>query len=244
MLGWLKSAHLDTIKFTTASGLPIQIPDDHIYDIETVYSNMAESKFYRLDPNTSRLFFSPTGRNLKAGQAYFADYYVFFPTLAYGITDFLSLSAGMSLFPGADEQLFYVAPKLTIPISSSLSAGAGFIHIGLPEEDGISMPFAVATAGTQTYSFTAGVGIPVSDNIEGSILLLGGEVQTSNHTKLITENWIFLDIENISIFSGGIRFFSDKMAVDLALLTTTEAFEGGGFPFIPWVDFSVFFGRK
>ena len=34
----------------------------------------------------------------------------------------------------------------------------------------------------------------------------------------------------------------ERLSVDLALITTQEAFKGDGFPFIPYVDFAVFFG--
>jgi hypothetical protein len=88
------------------------------------------------------------------------------------------------------------------------------------------------------------VGLPLtSDTDKNLLLLIGGETQVSNSAKLITENWIFTGGDGTILFSGGIRFFGETLAVDLALITTAEAFEGHGFPFIPWVDFSVFFGK-
>ncbi len=60
--------------------------------------------------NHTRLLFSPTGRPLGKGQGYFSDHYVVFPSVAYGLTDNLSIGAGMSVVPGMslDEQLLYV----------------------------------------------------------------------------------------------------------------------------------------
>ncbi|NUM78245.1 hypothetical protein HUU40_28120, partial [candidate division KSB1 bacterium] len=58
-------------------------------------------------------------------------------------------------------------------------------------------------------------------------------------------NWIFTGTDEPQVlFSGGVRFFGERLAVDLALFSSEEFFEAdSGFPFVPWVDFSVFFGR-
>ncbi len=117
--------------------------------------------------------------------------------------------------------------------------------MGLPGEgEGFTLGYAVTTFGQSTKGFTVGAGVPFSPAFEAFILLLGGEVHTSNSAKFITENWIFLGGgESTTILSGGIRFFGDRMAVDLALITSPEFWGEAGFPFMPWVDFSVFWGK-
>ena len=77
-----------------------------------------------LDPNYSRLLFSPTGRPLKKGDGYFSDYELLFPGVAVGLTDNLSIAGGVSLIPGLglDEQVLYVSPKLGV---ESLRSGLG-----------------------------------------------------------------------------------------------------------------------
>jgi len=71
------------------------------------------------------------------------------------------------------------------------------------------------------------------------LVLFGGDVQVSNSAKLLTENWIYTGEENFVMFSGGIRFFGENMAVDFGLITWDELLSDGGFPFVPWVDFAV-----
>ena len=73
-------------------------------------------------------------------------------------------------------------------------------------------------------------------------ILSCGEVQISNGVKLLTENWLLTSDEDLLLFSGGVRFFGEKLAVDLALVGSSDSFDQG-FPFVPWVDFSVFFGK-
>ncbi|MCK5130730.1 MAG: hypothetical protein KAR40_01085, partial [Candidatus Sabulitectum sp.] len=74
------------------------------------------------------------------------------------------------------------------------------------------------------------------------ILIVGGDLQLSNRTKLITENWIFLHEDKPQVFSAGIRFFGERMAVDLALISVAEMWEEGNWPMMPWVDFSILLG--
>ena len=97
--------------------------------------------------------------------------------------------------------------------------------------------------GTETTGVTLGAGIPLSGNSNHPVLLLGLETQISNSAKLLSENWFFTGDEGITILSGGIRFFGDRLAVDLAFLTNAEFWDEGGFPLIPYVGFSVFWGK-
>lgn len=246
LIGVFKRAQGDTLIVETAGGLQIALPDMQISQIIDLRGEVREGKFFRLDPNTSRLFFSPTGRSLKSGNGYFADYYIFFPTLAYGITDYFSLSGGISLLPGSTSQLIMLAPKFTFPLSPRVGVGAGFMYLTLTKEDGsLKLFYAVTTIGDDRSAITLGAGVPIVADAEegGFILLAGAERQISNSVKLISENWIISAEETAVLFSGGVRFFGERLAVDIALMTMKEAFEEGGFPFIPWVDFSVFFGK-
>jgi hypothetical protein len=104
--------------------------------------------------------------------------------------------------------------------------------------------YAVGTFGSNRSALTLGAALPLTSDDDNPILLIGGEAQISNGAKLITENWIFTGDNTTLLFSGGVRFFGEKLAVDLALISSEEFFEGdNGFPFIPWVDFSVVFGK-
>ena len=208
-------------------------------------SRSGSGRFYRTDPNDSRLLFAPTGRNLQRGEGYFADYFVFFPTVAYGVTDFLALSGGVSLIPGASSQVIYFAPKLAFNLSPTVSIATGGLYVTIPDEiSNAFLAYAVTTIGKRTGAVTLGIGIPVSESTGSPLLLLGGELQISNSAKLISENWIFTGSPDTEIaFSGGVRFFGDKIAVDLAMVSTGELLSSGGFPFFPWVDFAVSFGK-
>jgi hypothetical protein len=66
------------------------------------------------------------------------------------------------------------------------------------------------------------------------MVMVGGEQRLSHRFAIVSENWIFPEVDN-PLVSLGIRFFGEKLAVDLALINfigETEIFPG-----IPYIDF-------
>ena len=240
----LLHAQEDTLFVQTLGGISVTIADEKIANIEELPGEIVAGEFHRQDPNSTRLLLAPTGRGLNSGQGYFADYFLFFPTLAMGVTDYLALSGGVSIVPGAGSQLAYFGPKFSFPISSHAALSTGLLYLVIPEDtDDAALGYVVSTFGSTRNSITLGLGIPFTTAGDTQpVYLAGGEVQISNGVKLLTENWLLTSDEDLLLFSGGVRFFGEKLAVDLALVGSSDSFDQG-FPFVPWVDFSVFFGK-
>jgi hypothetical protein len=139
----------------------------------------------------------------------------------------------MSLIPEAEEQIFYFGPKATFYTSENFSMSAGFMFANLLNKS-FGTLYSVGTLGSPFYSFTAGIGVGFSDGelADTPMLMFGGEAQASNSVKFISENWILPD--GSGLFSAGLRFFGQHIAVDFALLIPSEAGT-----FIPWVSFVV-----
>src|SRR5436190_4693204 len=55
-----------------------------------------------VDVSSSRLLLWPTGRPLSKGEGYFSDQMLVLPSVTYGVTDHLSMSAGVTTVPGLD----------------------------------------------------------------------------------------------------------------------------------------------
>jgi hypothetical protein len=220
----------------------MEILRSQIEKIETLSGVMVDGELSRPDPNRTRLLFAPTGRALPAGSGYFSVYEIFFPMIAVGVTDFLALSGGVSLFPGADEQIIYLAPKVTFYDSDVTSISGGILYVTLPSEGDAGIAYGVATFGSQKFSGTAGFGFGFVDGDFSSkpMLMLGLELRISKVSKIISENWIFpASDESINFISLGIRFFGTNLAADFGLITSTEA--SGNFPFLPWLGFAYNF---
>jgi len=254
MIGRILEIKEKEIRFKAEFG-EITIPIDKITSIEIVsITAIKEGVYWFPNPNATRLFFAPTGRMLKKGDGYFADYYLFFPAFGYGLTNNITIGGGMSLIPGVDigKQIFYFTPKVGLKASTNFNLSMGALIIKIPdfddeEEDAgngdeeVSSPlvwllYGVGTYGSTNSSLTVGVGYGFVDDepADRPMIMIGGEHRISRRLALVTENWMVPGAEN-PLVSFGVRFFGEKMSVDLALLNTIgkEAI----FPGIPYVDF-------
>ncbi len=240
LLGKIKNENDSLVFFTTNAGLELSLDKKMIKERKVVRGEWKGDTFLRADPNRTRLLFAPTGRTLSAGEGYFSAYEIFFPFLAIGITDFITLSGGMTLFPGADQQIIYIAPKVrAVHIDNfDLSGGVLYAHV---EDENFGILYGVTSYGTSRASLTLGLGwrFVNGETADNPALMVGGEIQVSNSVKFITENWKFPDAEDLLV-SFAIRFFGEHLAADFGLLTTTGKVEIG-FRFIPWIGFAYNF---
>ena len=232
------------IEFKSSAGLLINFKPELIKERESLKGETIDGKYIRYDPSNSRLFFFPTARTPKAGSGYFSDYELLFPFLSIAVTDFLVLSGGMSIVPGASEQLIFIAPKIRVFNSENFCASGGLLYINIPEEvDNVALGYGVITIGTQKAGFSLGYGTQISSSDEDdltSLVMIGGDIQLSNSVKLMSENYIPVGAEDMDIvYSFGVRFFGDNLSVDLGFFGVTA--ESEGWPFIPWVGFAYNF---
>lgn len=237
--GIILNQNEEHINFKTLSGTVMDISRNQIKEIKKLKGEIVEGKFMTEDPNQTRLLFAPTGKSLNAGEGYFSAYEIFFPFLAVGVTDFLTLSGGMSLFPGAKEQIIYIAPKIRFLHLKNFDLSGGILYSHISEES-FGIAYGVATYGTQRAGITLGLGWGYTnkDFADKPVVMVGAEFQLSNSVKLLTENWIPPE-SDVAVISFGLRFFGEQLAADFALVTTTKA--SGNWPFLPWIGFAYNF---
>ncbi|HEY5122681.1 MAG TPA: hypothetical protein VIK14_02990 [Ignavibacteria bacterium] len=251
------STHLYLI---TPSGVEIKIPRDKIVSIEKAKSEVFEGKIVTNDPNLSRLFVAPTARPIGNGRGYFSAAEIFFPMLGLGITDYVSLSLGMTLFPGGVGQLFYGNIKVTPVQTKEFYAAAGFLYTGITSGSGwnAGILYGVSTAGNNNNSISFGAGLAFqrekknyytfdpyfnyssyekTEVSTSGILMLGGELRAGKNVKLITENWVFLEKDAPTLLSVGLRFFGTKVAGDFGLVFF-PTIDIEVLPFIPYLSFT------
>lgn len=246
LIGTVESESDTEIVLRTPGGATVRIPVAQVAQRRVVTGRMHAGRYQAEDPNVTRLFFTATGRPLRQGQGYFADYWLFFPFVAYGIADRLTMGGGVSLIPGAGEQLVYFAPKLTLVHEERASISAGVLAGTVTgEETWGGLLYGVGTFGTTDQAVTLGIGFAWGggDIEDTPILLVGAETRVSGSIKLISENYIIPGIEDAVLLSGGVRFFGERVAADLGFVTTPAAFDDDGFPFLPWVGFAYNFGH-
>jgi len=243
LIGRIISQDAATIDFMTTGGLQVQILRSMVKEIEPLEGEVRDGEYRRIDPNGTRLFFGPTARPLKSGRGYFSAYEIFLASLAIGIGDVFSMAGGMSLLPGAEQQLFFLAPRIFASVGSSVDVAAGLLYGGVTgEEDNAGIVYGVTTVGSPYVSLTLGLGYGFSgdDFAEDPIILAGFEAQLSSSVKFISENWIVVGSDVIPV-SFGIRFFGDHLAADFAFFYPLGSEEMEGFPFVPWIGFAYNF---
>jgi hypothetical protein len=235
LVGRIVSVGADSVDFQMGIGrVPIAVKD--IREIsETDSGRMHGGQYWFPNPNATRLFFAPTGQMLKQGEGYFADYQVFFPGFAYGITDNISIGGGMSLFPtGLDEQVYYVTPKVGVSFGEQLHLAAGLLFAGTGGGTG-GVYYGVGTVGDGDASATIGLGYGFAGgDIESKpVVMLGGEKRVSRRIALVTENYLLPISDDNVVYSFGIRFMGEKLTTDLAIFNVV----GSGVIGLPYVDF-------
>ena len=236
------------IEFQTDMGL-LTIEKSSIKEItEVPKSDFKGGQYWYPNPNQTRLFIGPTGRMLKQGEGYLSDVWVFFPSVAYGLTDNITMGFGITLFPGVDfeDQLKYFTPKLGIEISDHLDFAVSALIMSIPfsttdisgEDDTdnttIGTLFGVGTFGSADHSFTLGLGYGFVDDelADKPVVLVGGETRISRKISIVTENWVFPGDAD-PIISGGIRLMGERMAIDFAYMRSLSDDAWS----IPYLDF-------
>jgi hypothetical protein len=185
------------------------------------------------DPGNTRLFFGPTARALPAGKAYVGGYQAVVPFAQAGLTDRLSLGAGVPLPFGGG--LFWLTPKLQILDTGRTQAAIGAVHVVAGDLMRGGVAYGVVTTGGPDTSVTAGLGLAYGDGGR-PIAMIGGERRTSRHSKFLTENYLVPGAGGFSI--NGIRLSGRKLSADFGV---GLAFAGGVFAPFPLVNVAYLF---
>lgn len=236
----------DRITLQTQAGVRAEVERAQIRSISPVRGRVQNGEVWLDDPHATRLFFSPTGRSMAAGEAYFGVYELFFPFVTVGVTDRLVLTGGTPIIPAAIGEFAYVGPKLLLLEGPRhhLSAGvfAGFFDGGVS-----GVAYGVGTWGDRDNAVTAGAGWGFTagdgdgDVTSRPLILLGGEARTGRRIKLLTENY-FVPGENGAVASGGARFWGERLSADAGVGVLFV--DGKVECCLPLVNFVYSFGKK
>lgn len=237
LVGRIVSVRADSVDFQMTTG-HVTVATNDIREIkEAEAARMHEGQYWFANPNSTRLFFAPSGQMLKKGEGYFADYELFFPGFAYGITDNLSIGGGVSLFPsGLDNQVYYVTPKVGMSFGEQVHLAAGLLFAGGTSGGTGGVGYGVGTFGDGDASVTigGGWGFAGGDIESKPVAMLGGEKRISRRIALVTENYLLPVDDNNLVYSFGVRFMGEKLTTDLALFNVSGS-EIIGFPYVDFV---------
>lgn len=236
LYGRVERVEGDRVTFRTVAGTAVEIERAQIASLRVVRGELVGGEFRPSDPNTTRLFFAPTGRTLRRGEGYFGVYEIMLPFVQVGITDRFSIGAGTPLiFGGGAEHPFWLTPKIQLLERGRTSVAAGVLHFFNAFGDGdghMGIAYGVVTQGTPEAAGTIGVGYGYDDDGGTAIVMIGAEKQVRRSLKFLTENYLF---PGGGLLSGGVRFFGDRLSADVGLIVPLNAGELIGFPMVNFV---------
>ena len=238
--GRVVAADDSSLTLLTFAGARVTVPRRSIVSWRAQAGRVTAQGFQRADPSSSRLFFAPTARTLPGGSGYFTDYYVVFPTVGVGVSDRVMVSGGVSIVPGSDQAV-YVAGKVGVVRAPKAAVAFGAFWATVPNESqtSLGMVYGVTTLGSEDHAVTLLAGVPfVTDDVAAQpLFVVGGETRIGGGSKLMAEVWKLPEENDVPALFG-VRWFGNRLAVGFGLVYVfPNSIEG--WPFIPWVDFSV-----
>ncbi len=240
--GYIVNQDSQNVFLKRIDSVVIKIPQRLVKRISETEGILIDSTFFKKDRNESRLFFAQTGKSLRGGEVIFNISEIFFPFINVGVTDFASISGGISLFPTFGDQFFYIAPKIKfLDIDKySLSANLLYMNNFRNNKSGFGLGYTSFTATYPKAALTFGLGFSYNneDISERPFVLIGFAFKTGTSSKIISENWI-IQGELPNLFSIGFRTYSSNLAWDFGFII--PASEHGGV-FIPWLGIAYSFG--
>ena len=94
IVGRITAIGQDSLTLSSSMGV-LSLPIANISRVQEIDADrMNKGVYWFPNPNSTRLFFAPTGRMLKRGEGYVCDYETFFHGGACGVTDDISTGVG------------------------------------------------------------------------------------------------------------------------------------------------------
>jgi hypothetical protein len=250
-IGRLIVESADSVGFLTIGG-PVVVARTSIEELKAIPTDaLHEGAYWTPDPNHTRLFFAPTGRMLAKGDGYFSDTYLLLLNFVGGMTPRFTMGGGFSIIPSSEphNNIVYVTPKFGLVQQErfSLAVGAVGAFAGFEDIDPawrtFGILYGVGTYGSPAASVTLGGGMAYNGNglAERPIFMLGGSARAGRRATLITENYLFPSASSRGLVSYGVRFFGDKLSVDLAFANLAGSGSEIVFPGIPYVAMALKF---
>ena len=230
----------------TSSIPKIEIPISKIKTLEIVNElNLKNGIYWFPNPHATRYLYAPSAFNLKKGEGYYQNTLLFLNSFNVGITDNISIGGGLELLStfAFRDPIFFITPKVGFKVTEKFHAGGGVLFARIP---GISLGtiFGTGTYGSKDHNITSSLGWGFVDGefSQRPIITLSGMTRVSKRVALVTENWLIPTDSYYGIFSYGVRFLGEKIAVDLAFINNPDIAEEIIIG-IPYVSFTVKFGK-
>ena len=259
-IGSVLNKDSSTIVMKTNYISKLEIQKNKIGQIEVIdKSSIHNNSYWFPNPHPTRYLFSPSAFSLKAGEGYYQNTYLFLNSFNVGVTDNITIGGGfefLTTFASGDgiNPVFYLTPKVAFKVAEKFHAGVGVLYVNAGNLDnsngnrnGLGITYAIGTYGSTDHNITGGLGwgFIKGEFSNRPIITISGMTRIAKKTAFVTENWFipYSDngvLKNYGVFSYGLRFFGESIAVDLALINNSDIAQAFGIG-LPFIDFVVKF---
>ncbi|GAB2962586.1 hypothetical protein GCM10027048_34000 [Hymenobacter coalescens] len=204
--------------------------------------------------NGHRLFFAPTARNLRRGEGYVQDIWIFLVGANYGVTDNFSVGVLASAIPGLPlhNQALSITPKLSFPVTPRLSVGAGALYARIPGAGsydralGAGVVYGLTTYGSANHNLTLGLGYGLTGTDgfgQAPVVMIGGTTRVSRRVSLASENYLLSNVGFGGLY--GVRLHWPRVTFNIAsgYLAPVDSEVLFGYLYPLYLDVSLRFGR-
>ncbi len=186
----------------------------------------------------SRYFFGPSAINMKKGDGYYQNTYLFLHTFNYAFTDNFTLGGGteiISLLFG--KPIIMITPKISMPIKDDLHIGGGYLFLwNSSMGETLNLAYGNITFGSNDLNASLNIGTNVA--YPGNpLIVFSGFARLGTKFGIMTENWMIPtnNTEYYNIYSFGGRIIGRKNFFDFALITNADIMkEILGIPFLTY----------
>jgi len=240
-----------SIEFKTATIGIITLQKSQIKRREKLISNTSTNGLlWNENTMAYRYFMGNSGYNLKKGEAFYQNAWLFVNNFDIGVTDRFSIGIGIiPLFLlGGGPAPVWLTPRLSIPLAADkVNFGiAGLMGTALGDgfnDVGFGLGFGNVTVGDRNKNLTFGVGYGFVDGAfsERPTFSISGMVRTGKRGYFISENYIIsTEFETIGVLSLGGRFVGKQITIDYGGIYVPNA---DIFAIAPWLSISVPIGK-
>jgi hypothetical protein len=208
-------------------------------DSTAVIASVKNAPVFDPNPHAFRYFFTPSAYNLKQGESFYQNTYLFFNSYNYGITNNFSVGA-TAFVTELETPIIAFTPKVGFQLFKNINVAGGLVLMTPDFSMFIPGAFGLVTVGNRRNNVTVGYYPFFSDEFYGfKPITVSAMFRLRRNLSLVTDNWILND--EYSILTGGIRIFGKKAAVDLGLVVTKDIFTEDMWSALPYVDFVLLF---
>lgn len=235
-IGVLVGQEEDRLLLETRNLGIIQIQKADIQKMETIEATDTKNGQVWVRHLQSVNYFNlPSSYNLKKGEVYYQNSWIFFSHLGVGVSDHVTIGGGfipLFLFGSGNIPLWLTA-KATVPIvKDKFSLGLNGVLVGITGSEGSGFVYGTGTLGSRDKNVTVGLGYAHMDGSWSPVPLvtLSAIIRTSAKSYFITENYYSAGTAWITL--GGRRVFN-PVSLDYGLFIPagiSETFVG-----IPWL---------